>query len=226
MSEQEDKNKECIVEANKKPPIETDETDNIKTSANDPDKNNKLLLKDSKKTENEIMSESIQESLDELNKFAQAVKNDVNLRNERDKYKDEAIQRITRQLDAHEKGLIEHIKKSLIESVIRFYDSLNKFHKKFEYIKDNKLQDEINFLKSEIIDEILYNNDIDEIEEQNGVPFDRRIHLAKKVEYTTNKELDFTVSKVLKKGFVWNDKIIRKQEVIRIEYKENIENQI
>ena len=121
--------------------------------------------------------------LENLSNFVNTVKDELIVRNERDKYKDETIQRMSKQIDIFEKGVFENIKKELILEIISFYDMFLNFQEKFNFIENSELQSEIDFLEMEL-NNIIFNNGIDEIEEITDVEIDRSNHRIKKVEPT------------------------------------------
>lgn len=158
--------------------------------------------------------------IEEISEFISSIKSEVDVRNERDKYKDEAIQRMSKQIASFEKGVFETIKKELIFEVISFYDLLLKFQEKFQTLENKEFQNEVDFLETELSN-ILFNNSIDEIDENMGIEVDRDLHRIKQIIETNNLDDNQKIIKILKKGFIWNEKIIRKQEVIIAEYKES-----
>ncbi|MCB0537707.1 MAG: nucleotide exchange factor GrpE [Bacteroidetes bacterium] len=158
--------------------------------------------------------------LENLSNFVNTVKDELIVRNERDKYKDETIQRMSKQIDIFEKGVFENIKKELILEIISFYDMFLNFQEKFNFIENSELQSEIDFLEMEL-NNIIFNNGIDEIEEITDVEIDRSNHRIKKVEPTNVLSQNNKIKSILKKGYLWNKKIIRKQEVVVYKYKES-----
>jgi len=172
----------------------------------------------------EISEESLKKKILEVTDFINSVKENLELRNERDKYKDEAIQRMSKQISDYEKGFVEQIKSPLINDVILFYDSLLKFQNKFKDIDNSDLQNEIELLGFEV-EEILFRNDIEEIEINIGETYNRDIHKVKSKVETKKDSENSTVNNVIKKGFRSGNKIIRKQEIIINEYIDNSENE-
>ena len=158
--------------------------------------------------------------LENLSNFVNTVKDELIVRNERDKYKDETIQRMSKQIDIFEKGVFKNIKKELILEIISFYDMFLNFQEKFNFIENSELQSEIDFLEMEL-NNIIFNNGIDEIEEITDVEIDRSNHRIKKVEPTNVLSQNNKIKSILKKGYLWNKKIIRKQEVVVYKYKES-----
>lgn len=170
-------------------------------------------------TEEVTESDLTEKRIEEISEFINLIKNDVEVRNERDKYKDEAIQRMSKQIADFEKGIFEKIKKELIYEIISFYDLLLNFQKKFKYIENKELQNEIDFLETEISN-MLFNNSIDEIDENIGGYINRDFHRIKNKVETDDIEQNQKIQQILKKGFVWNDKVLRKQEVEITVFKE------
>jgi molecular chaperone GrpE (heat shock protein) len=169
--------------------------------------------------EKQIEIDPNKKNIEEISKFINSIKNDVEVRNERDKYKDEAIQRMSKQIANFEKGIFEKIKKELINEIISFYDLLLNFQKKFKDLENKELQNEIDFLETEISN-MLFNNSIDEIDEDIGGDINRDFHRVKKKVETTDIEKNQKILEILKKGYVWNEKILRKQDVVIAEFKE------
>jgi molecular chaperone GrpE (heat shock protein) len=130
---------------------------------------------------------------------------------------------MSKQIGDFEKGIFEKIKKELVNEIISFYDLLLNFQRKFKSIENKELQNEIDFLETEISN-MLFNNSIDEIDEDIGGDINRDFHKIKKKVETDNIEQNQKILEIIKKGFIWNDKIIRKQEVLITEYK-NPENE-
>ena len=77
--------------------------------------------------------------LENLSNFVNTVKDELIVRNERDKYKDETIQRMSKQIDIFEKGVFENIKKELILEIISFYDMFLNFQEKFNFIENSEI---------------------------------------------------------------------------------------
>ncbi len=169
--------------------------------------------------EGETTAEHVNNQKQEFTDFIGLVQKDLEIRNERDKYKDEAIQRMSAQIADFEKGVFEKIKKGLINEVISFYDLLLTFREKFKALENKELQNEMGFLETEISN-ILFNNSVEEIEETLGQEVNRDFHKVKEKIETNEIKENRIINKVLKKGFVLNGMTLRKQEVVVFEYGE------
>ena len=108
---------------------------------------------------------------------------------------------MSKQIADFEKGIFEKIKKELINEIVSFYDLFLNFQRKSKNIENKELQNEIEFLKTEISN-ILFNNSIDEIEENIGSDVKRDIHKIKKKIETDSIEENQKIKQILKKGFI------------------------
>ena len=206
MNEHENESKKIELSTEKNTNIDNNEAE---------DQNNELDSVKEEVTKTSI----IEKKVEEIFEFINSINKDIELRNERDKYKDEAIQRMSKQIANFEKDIFEEIKKELINEIISFYDLLLDFQKKFKDIENQELQNEIDLLETEISN-ILFNNSIDEIDESIGEDVNRDLHRIKKKVESNDIEKNKKILKILKKGFIWNGKLLRKQDVIITEYKE------
>lgn len=194
----------------KKPPIDLDDTEKNSNESNTYSDN---LFK---------LYETISENSSRLSEII----NMINENNERNKYKDEAIKRMQKRLEEHERGLIKSIKESLVKDILRFYDSLNAFINKFSestYTKE-EFNKELNILKDEFY-ELLFAQNIELINSNVNQKYDRNIQKVIRTESTYNLDEDCIVSNVIRDGFIWNGKILRKQEIIIKKYNNKIQNE-
>lgn len=181
-----------------------------------------ISANDEQTSESDNHSETAASMNDEITKitaFISKLENELNLRNERDKYKDEAIQRMTKQIETYEKGMIKEIKEPLIRDIILLYDSLEKFKKRFLKLENEDLNNEIDLLKDEV-EEILYANSIEKIDLAAKEKYNREYHKVKDKVTSNNKEEHLTVKEILRHGFLKEGDVIRKQEIIVIEHLE------
>ena len=94
-----------------------------------------------------------------------------------------------------------------------FYDSLNWFQESLvkQEMSPDVIADSFQYLIDEFL-EVLYRRDVQPIE--GATKFDRVNHKAVKVEHTTDKDLDYMIKQVLKRGFMRNEKLLRAEEVV------------
>lgn len=150
----------------------------------------------------------------------------VKEKNERDKYKDEAIIRMQKRLEEYEKDLFKSIKESLIKDFILFYDSLIKFSDKFGSgsFTNEDFNKEVKLLIDESL-EILFAQNIELIDYKANQKYDRNYQKVIRTEPTDNPEENEIVSQIIRDGFIWNGNILRKQEVIVKKFLDKMQNE-
>jgi molecular chaperone GrpE (heat shock protein) len=194
-------NKPSDISDNQESILNTEE--NTKTNKND---SNQPLLK---------------EYLLSITSFLNKLEKDLNLRNERDKYKDEAIQRMSKQIEEYEKGFVKKIKEPLIRDLIMLCDTIEKLHKKFCSSGNADLNHEIVLLKEEV-DEILFASGVERIELSGNPEYDiNHQKIVLKVP-TNNPEENMRICKIVRDGYLWDKSLIRKQEITVYEFITNI----
>lgn len=139
----------------------------------------------------------------------------VEINNKRSQYKDEAILRMQKQIGEYEKGIIKSVKETLIRDIILFYDSLTGFYKKFkdEAKSINDFEYEYKLLEDELLD-LLYCQNVERINLENNQKYDRTLQKVVRIEPTNNKNENELIIKKILDGFKWDEKILRKQEVV------------
>jgi len=147
-------------------------------------------------------------------------------KNERDKYKDEAIIRMQKRLEEYERDLLKSIKEAVIKDIILFYDSLTKFSKKFESgsFSNEEFNKEIKLLKDELL-EILFAQNIELIDSNTKQQYDRNYQKVIGTEPTDNADENEIVYQINREGFIWNGNILRKQEVIVKKFSDKMQNE-
>lgn len=168
-----------------------------------------------KKDINDNFKEILQNIIDKISEnknYLLDLRSIIREKTDRDKYKDESILRMQKQINEYEKDLKISIKETLIKEILSFYITFLDFQKKFSKDENQNLIDEIDYLETELSN-ILFNNGINEIELIEGDELDRMQQRIKSKLLTDDTSRDKTIHKILKKGFVWNDKVIQKQEV-------------
>lgn len=137
---------------------------------------------------------------------------------EQNRFKDETIDRLQKIVNEYEKGFINKIREPLLMDIIFFKDSFDKFKEKFEEAAEYLVK-EISMLDEEL-EEVLFAHGIKVI--QADIDFyDREIQIVKKKIPTTSAEDDRRITKILKRGYQIDDKILRKEEVAVFVFEEN-----
>ncbi|MEZ4323156.1 MAG: nucleotide exchange factor GrpE [Myxococcota bacterium] len=130
-----------------------------------------------------------------------------------DRVREKAFDQLYEELRQYKEEFLFQAEKPLLLDLLLFYDSLNWFQESLvkQEMSPDVIADSFQFLIDEFL-EVLYRRDVLPFEPSNT--FDRKIHKAVKVEPTADKELDYKISKVLKRGFERADKVIRPEEVV------------
>ncbi|MCB9678414.1 MAG: nucleotide exchange factor GrpE [Alphaproteobacteria bacterium] len=130
-----------------------------------------------------------------------------------DRIREKAFDQLYEELRQYKEDFLFQAEKPLLLDLLLFYDSLNWFQESLvkQEMSPDVIADSFQFLIDEFL-EVLYRRDVTPFEPETT--FDRKVHKAVKVEPTTDKELDYKISKVLKRGFERSDKILRAEEVV------------
>lgn len=140
-------------------------------------------------------------------------------RGEFDQFRDEAIQRMSRQLEAHERGMMRKIKETLLKDIIGFYDTLENMQRRFERTDDrDSVNRDIELLKDQVT-EILYRNDVTRIDFDENPFYNRETQIVVRKETTGEETEHNRLAGCIRQGFLFEDKLLRKQEVIVKEFK-------
>lgn len=130
-----------------------------------------------------------------------------------DKVKERAFDQLYEELKQYKDDFLFQAEKPLLLDLMLFYDSLNWFRESLvkKEMSPDVVADSFQYLIDEFL-EVLYRRDVMPVEESET--FDRRIHKAVKVQETDDATQDQKIAKVLKRGFVRNEKLIRPEEVV------------
>ena len=148
--------------------------------------------------------------LELLNEIKVLIESNLTKIQKQSSLKDETIDRLQKIVYSYEKGFIPSIKEPLLKDLILYKDSFNKFRATFTEASET-LTREIDFLNDEVED-IFYTHDVDIIQTESD-SYDRELQIVRKKIPTDDQNLDRKVAEVLKDGYKFGDKILRKQEV-------------
>ncbi len=175
-------------------------------------------------------NDSIDYTLNELSKVSEMVNknssilskilNVVKLNDERNRYKDESILRMQKQLTEYEKDIKKSIKETLIKDIILFYDSLTGFYEKYKYqLKSiDGCNSEFELLVDELL-ELLFCQNIELIDIDIDQNYNRNYQKVVRTEPTMNTQENEKVVKKIRDGFKWDEKVLRKQEIVVKKFK-------
>lgn len=128
-------------------------------------------------------------------------------------FKDEAISRMSKQIEGFQQDILDKIRESLVKELITIYDGVERIQKIFEREEEYILH-EIEMLKEEV-EAALYRNDVEKVEyDKEDNKYDKNTQRVVKREITHLESEDQTIFKVVREGFKTPHAIIRKQEVI------------
>jgi len=130
-----------------------------------------------------------------------------------DRVREKAFDQLYEELRQYKDDFLFQAEKPLLLDLLLFYDSLNWFQDSLvkQEVSPDVIADSFQFLIDEFL-EVLYRRDVTPFDESTS--FDRKRHKAVKVESTSDKDLDYKISKVLKRGFERSSKVLRAEEVV------------
>ena len=124
----------------------------------------------------------------------------------------QAFDALYEELKLYRENFLEEAEKPLLLDLLLFYDSMNWFRSAMdkEEHSDSVVSDSFQYLMDEFL-EILYRRDVVPMEANST--FDRSRHRALKVQKTTDPNSHEQVARILKRGFLRGDKILRLEDV-------------
>lgn len=137
------------------------------------------------------------------------------------------IDRLHKDLQGYKEDLVFKILRPMVMDIISLYDDMGKFHKIF-LEKPEKEQSMEKLLKRfmsdrEMLEDILYKHGVDSFSSNDDF-FDPKQHRSLKTDVTNDPEKDKTISKRVKKGFRYEERIIRPEIVCTYSY--NMEQEV
>lgn len=135
-----------------------------------------------------------------------------------DETKEKMFQALYLELQEYKDGFIESIQKPIIKTFLPIYDIVLRLEKIVQENKQGReyLQNEICILKSEI-EEAFYRLDVIPFSEHPEI-LDRKLHKTVGIVETCEPNEDKKITKILRRGLFWKDKILRPEEVIIKKY--------
>ncbi len=128
--------------------------------------------------------------------------------------KDEAIARMQKRLDEYERGMLRALKEPLLRDLVLFYDSLDKLLRKCEKGAPGppEFSRELELLRAELL-EIFSTQGMEQIARSNDPGYQPELQKVVQVENAERPEEHQLVIRVVREGFVWEGRVLRKQEV-------------
>ncbi|BBM84944.1 nucleotide exchange factor GrpE [Candidatus Uabimicrobium amorphum] len=177
---------------------------------------NKEVMDGVNDSENEqtanVSLNDINENITNLNElFVAKIKNDHNQR--------EAFEKLYAEMKLYKDNFLRSATKPIILDIILLFDQTKQQLKK-------ELSDEMRKFVThtlEELEEILYRRDVEIINTTNE-KLDKKYQRAIKVVPTEEKEKDQRISEVVRDGFMWEEVVLRPQEVVIFKYSGEREN--
>ena len=142
----------------------------------------------------------------------------VDARLANDAVREKAFDKLYDELKQYKNDFVFQAEKPLLLDLLLFYDSLNWFQESLikQEMSPDVIADSFQYLIDEFI-EVLYRRDVTPLDE--STKFDRKVHKAVKVSDTDDKDADYRITQVLKRGFSRNEKQLRPEEVVILRYR-------
>ncbi|HMV67164.1 MAG TPA: nucleotide exchange factor GrpE [Myxococcota bacterium] len=132
--------------------------------------------------------------------------------------RDAAIEHMGAELKAYRDDFVAQAEKPLLLDLLMLYDSFHWFHQSLvkQESSPEVVADAFQFLVDELL-EILYRRDVVPI--TTGDRFDRTLHKAVQVMEAEQNADDNRVARVVKRGFLRKDLVLRPEEVVVYRFK-------
>ena len=137
-----------------------------------------------------------------------------------DKVREKAFDQLYEELKQYKDDFLFQAEKPLLLDLLLFYDSLNWFQESLikQEMSPDVIADSFQYLIDEFL-EVLYRRDVIPMDETTE--FDRKVHKAVKVAETDDKDADYKIAQILKRGFLRSSKVLRPEEVVINRYRAN-----
>ena len=151
--------------------------------------------------------------LDKLAEAIQELRRTIDEHIAHDPAREAAVEKLYSELRTYRDGFLVEAEKPLLLDLLLLYDSFHWFHHALvhEDRSPEVIADAFQFLVDELL-EILYRRDV--IPMDAAERFDRTLHRAMQVEPTDSPDQDQGIARVLKRGFVRRDQVLRPEEVV------------
>jgi molecular chaperone GrpE (heat shock protein) len=169
-------------------------------------------MSDTRGTQDDLVLSDLADDVSTLKDF-------VHQQGQRDEVQQRAFDQLYEELRQYKNNFIFQAEKPLLLDLLLFYDSLNWFQESLlnQEMSGDVVADSFQYLVDEFL-ELLYRRDVLPMESSDR--FSREKQKAIKVEYTSEVGQDWTVAKVVKRGFSRVNQVLRAEEVVVRRYKE------
>jgi len=130
-------------------------------------------------------------------------------------WKDEAINRMQKRLDEYERDILRVIQEPLLRDLLLFYDSLTGLLEKSQKqaIKPEAFVKEVGFLRDEL-EEVFAVQNVTPVATGVHQKYDPKYQKVVRTETAASAEEHEAVTRVVREGFLWGERILRKQHVV------------
>lgn len=175
--------------------------------------------------ESVVINDELMEMFNELKTDVDTIKTQL-ASMENDDTKQELFERLYNELDQHRRDFMyTYILKPLFKDLIALYDRVEKTADYFEVEEpqDSQMTTNIRSFQNEILD-ILRKQGVSSVEVDTN-DFDERYQEAVDVESVDEGEADYKVLRTVRQGFMYEDKLIRPEEVVVGRYRQGGDDQ-
>lgn len=129
-----------------------------------------------------------------------------------------AVEKLYEELKLYRDDFVAASEKPLLLDLLMLYDSFHWFHQSLvkQETSPEVIADGFQFLVDELL-EVLYRRDVVPIE--SSEQYSRSHHKAMQIQPTTNEAQDNRVARVLKRGFLRREQVLRPEEVVLYRFK-------
>ncbi len=132
-----------------------------------------------------------------------------------DRQRDETVLSLHKKLEQFEREAVRLAKEALLRDLLLFYDSLLKLEEQScsGALPAETFAQEISWLRAELL-EIFSTHKMARLDLPGNGKYDSRLQKAVRVENTNDNAEHETVARLVRDGFVWEERVLRKQEVV------------
>lgn len=178
-----------------------------------------VVIEEVKETYQKKESADLMSVMKDNNNLLQEIKGLIQDRLEYDNVKEKAIDKLNDELHFYRDNFVFQSQKGLFVDLMLLYDSLERILSETgsnEGISKERLIESLDVFKEEFL-EVLYRKDITPFDEHPEY-LDFKLHKTIKTVTTDEETENNKVDKIVKRGFFWNDKVLRPEEVIIKKY--------
>jgi molecular chaperone GrpE len=156
--------------------------------------------------------------LKENHRMQQEIKDMIQSRLEYDAVKEKAFDKLYEEMRRQKEAsdLLDRALKPVLSDLLLLYDSMKIFESSFinnQSLNSEDAMQDFKYIMDELM-EILYRQEVTPIDENLSEVFNSKLQKATKTENAESKDDDFKIIDIVRRGFVWRDKVLRPQEVV------------